>query len=463
MRVLLINPPIREWSQPSMFPEGLGYVAASLRNAGHDIVVMDINAYRWSPAQVEEKIKEIEYDVAGTGSLVTVYKYFKWLVPVLKKYHPSKPVILGGSIASASPELIMYHLKEVDIICYGEGEITSVDLLDALEKGRDLSEVQGICYRKNGRIVKNPPRPFIKNLDTLPWPAWDLFPIEIYSQNPDGYYELVSDAKWTDGKPREDTPLTLNISGTRGCPFRCTFCHSDFTGMRYRKMSPDYILKKIQYLQDTYNVQYFQIQDDLFICDRQHTHAFADAILERGMKFEWGCNARVDLVDEELFRKIRKAGCMIAGYGLESGSQRILDIMKKGVKVEQMKIAVRLAQKYFGFCDGSFIVGMPGEDEQTIRETIDFCKELNLSPEVIFFATPYPGTELWETAMRMGKIKDIDAYLMDLGEQGAKVRVNFTNWTDEELMEINRKMVRELEAMSKKLLYYGAQNATWRG
>ena len=452
MKILLINPPIREWSQPNMFPQGLGYIAASLKNAGYEIGVLDINAYRWSQAQVEEKIKDAKFDIVGTGSLITTYKYLKWLANVLKKHHPTKPLIMGGKVVSSMQEQIMGFIPQVDVVVYGEGEITVVELVDCFDRGGKLADVRGICYRDNGNTIKNVSRPVIENIDTLPWPAWDLFPMEIYLKNPDGYYELKSDAKWTDGKPEEDTPLTINISASRGCPFSCIFCCKDFKGMKYRTMSPDRILQIIKYLQDTYGVSYFNIQDDLFICNRKHTHEFADAILVKGIKFEWSCSARVDLVDEELFKKIQASGCKLLGYGIESGSQRMLDTMKKHVKVEDIVNAVRLTQKHFEFVDASFVIGFPGENEETIQETIDLCKELNLQPEVVFFATPYPGTELWELSLMLGKIKDIDEYFMGLGEQGAKIRVNFTKWTDSELMDVNRRMIKELSAMNKKLV-----------
>jgi len=152
---------------------------------------------------------------------------------------------------------------------------------------------------------------------------------------------------------------------------------------------------------------------------------------------------------EELIATMAGAGCVLIGYGIESGSQKMLNIMKKKVLVEQAKQAVRLTQQYLGWADCSFMIGTPGETKGTIQETIDFCKRLNLIPEVIFFATPYPGTELYRIAIQRGKIKDEEAYAMSLGEQGEKIRVNFTDFSTDELRKIKEDMVIELRAWNK--------------
>ena len=151
---------------------------------------------------------------------------------------------------------------------------------------------------------------------------------------------------------------------------------------------------------------------------------------------------------EELIAAMADAGCVCIGYGIESGSQKMLDVIKKGVTVEEAKEAVRLTQKYLGWADCSFMVGTPGETRETIQETIDFCKELNLTPEVIFFITPYPGTVLYQMALQQGKIKDEEEYLLNLGEQGEKVRENFTEFNDKELCSIQEHMIEELKAQN---------------
>ncbi|MFH1318964.1 MAG: radical SAM protein, partial [Candidatus Omnitrophota bacterium] len=155
-----------------------------------------------------------------------------------------------------------------------------------------------------------------------------------------------------------------------------------------------------------------------------------------------------------LFQKIKKfgiadSGCVLIGYGIESGSQKMLDTMKKNVTVAEAKEAVKLTKKYLGWADCSFMIGLPGENYETIQETVDFCKELELIPEVIFFATPYPGTELYTLALAQGKIKDEEEYLLNLGEQGEKVRVNLTDFSDHEFSRVQEKTIKELNAWNK--------------
>lgn len=449
MKILLINPPIRVWSEPNAVPMGLGYIASSLRAAGHEVELMDINAYRWTTQEVEERIKKAEYDLVGTGGIVTVYKYIKWLIQLLKKHHPHQKVIVGGSAGTSIPRIIL-EKNNADIVCMNEGEITVVEVANALEGKKDLNEVNGIWYKDDsGKICLTQERPPIKNLDEFPGAAWDLFAMDIYAKNPIG---APNKMKWVDGRfnSENEVVLSTNIHVCRGCPYKCIYCYHGFMGMGYRHRSVDNVVEEIRFLKDKYNIEYIQIPDDLFCVDKSFVFEFCNKMKkEFNGSVTWGCGGRVNLMTEDLFKKMAEGGCILIGYGIESGSQRMLDSMKKNVKVEQAKKAIRLSLKYMKQTDCSFILGLPGETRESIQETIDFCKDINLTPEVIFFATPYPGTELYEMALRDGKIKDEEEYLMGLGEQGEKVRVNFTNLTDEELYKIQESMIKELGAWNK--------------
>jgi radical SAM superfamily enzyme YgiQ (UPF0313 family) len=444
MRVLLIHPPIREWSRPNMFPEGLGFVAAALRLAGHSVEVLDLNALRIPREEAERRMAAADYDLAGTGGIVTVYRHIKWITECLKKHHPSKPVMVGGSTASSSSEVVL-EKTPADICCIGEGEITAVEALGALEAGQPLDAVRGLHFRRNGTRVRTPPRGVVPDMDSLPDPAWDLFPMDIYLKNPDGYYETAT--KWIDGSPVSDVK-TLNVSATRGCPYRCAFCRSDFKNEAYRRFSVHRLLDKLQHLQRTYGVEYFQFQDDLFVFQAKIIREFCQAIRERGMVFEWGCTCRSNLADEDLFETMRDVGCKQVAMGFESGSQRMLDRMRKGVTVADQERAARALKKVFGVASGSFILGFPGETAETVQETVDFCRRLEMAPEVVFFATPYPGTPLWDMALAEGRIPDVENYLLNLGEQGEAVRVNFTDWSDAELRRIQQWMIAEIGALN---------------
>lgn len=451
MKILLVNPPIREWAKPNVFPLGLGYIAAALVEDHHCVEVLDINAHRFSKEEVEEKVKNADFDVVGIGGLITVYKYLKWLVAILKKYHPDKKIIVGGSVGTSVSDIVLGH-NAVDIVCINEGEHTIRDLIRSLEDKQDLSGVQGIFYKdKNGRICKNVSRPAIDDLDTLPMPAWGYFPIDIYLCNPLG---ALNRNKWLDGRAADNGgQLSINLSASRGCPYQCIYCYHDFMGQRYRHRSAENILQEIKALSDIYNVTYFHFIDDEFVADRRFVYEFCNLmknfIKSTGKKLTWGCTGRVNLMAEDLIVAMSTAGCISIGYGIESGSQRMLDVINKKVTIWQAKEAIRITKKYLGWADCSFMIGYPGETKQTIQETIDFCKELDLSPEVIFFLTPYPGTKLYQMALQQGKIGDEETYVLGLDEQGEKIVVNFTDFTDEELYKIQAYMIEELGAWNK--------------
>lgn len=450
MKILLINPPIREWSKPNIFPLGIGYLAAILLQKKHNVEILDINGHRWDKVEVENKISKANFDIVGIGGIVTTYKYVKWLVLVLKQYHPDKKIIIGGSVGSSIPR-IMLENNPVDIVCIGEGEKTIDELIVTIENKSDLSQVKGIWYKDDsGKIIKTEKRPPLKNLDGIPFPAWDLFPMETYLKNPVG---APNQNKWIDGSADEDVPLSINLYATRGCPYQCIYCYHDFMGYGYRNRSAENVVKEIETLYRKYGVTYFHFVDDEFVMRKDFVYEFCallkGLLKELNQKLTWGCTGRANLMTEDLISTMVDAGCVLIGYGIESGSQKMLDLVKKKVTVEQAKNAIRLTKKYLGWADCSFMIGYPGETKETIRETIDFCKELDLTPEVIFFLTPYPGTALYSMALQQGKIKNEEEYILGLGEQGEKVRVNFTNFSDEELVSTQEYMIKELKAWNK--------------
>ena len=222
MKILLINPSIREWSKPNVAPLGLMYIASVLRDSGYEVEIMDINAFRWDRDEVQERIRKADFDLAGIGAIVTVYKYVKWLVKVLKEHHPDKKVIVGGSVGTSIPRIVI-EKAGADICCIGEGEVTAREVVECLQGGGDLSGVDGIWYRaEDGSTQKTPVRTPIADLDSIPFPAWDLVPMDIYLKNPVG---APNRNKWVDGSAGEDAVLSMNLSATRGCPYKCIYCY----------------------------------------------------------------------------------------------------------------------------------------------------------------------------------------------------------------------------------------------
>jgi radical SAM superfamily enzyme YgiQ (UPF0313 family) len=285
------------------------------------------------------------------------------------------------------------------------------------------------------------------DMDTIPLPAYDLFPMEIYVSNPVGY---INRDKWGSGERVGDAPRSTNINVSRGCPYRCGFCYHDYLGPGYRHRSPEHILGEMDLLHERYGVSYFLWADDESVVNRRFIHEFCDLMIRSGRDYQFSISGRVNLMTGEMLAELKTAGCTMVGYGIESGSQKILDAMNKGVTVEQAKRAVRLTQQIFGDADCSFIIGYPGETDETIRETEKFCRELDLAPEVIFFATAYPGTPLYRYARENGLIPDEVAYISKLWEQGERIAVNFTDWPDEVLFEKRQALIEGLKAWNQR-------------
>jgi anaerobic magnesium-protoporphyrin IX monomethyl ester cyclase len=431
MKALLINPPVRSWAQPNCFPIGLGYIAAVLQQAGHDVEILDINALRPSRDRVETCLRNSDADLVGIGGIITTYGYVKWLAAVWKQHHPGRPVVVGGAVASSIPDTIL-SCTEADIAVMGEGELTAPDLLRCLAEGGPLDRVRGILYKDADGVHATLAREMIADLDVLPLPAWALVPMEVYLANPVG---VLNKRKWSDGAPTEDV-VTMNVSATRGCPFRCKFCYHDFLGYRYRTRGPESVMGEVRVLAERYGVQHVQFTDDEFMARRSFVDDFCRLMEEANPGVTWGCAGRVNLVDDEIFTKMKRAGCISVAYGIESGSQRMLDLMDKRVTVEEAERALVLTERYFGDNDISLMIGFPGETEETVRETIDFCLRTKTVPEVVFFATPYPGTELYRMAQERNRISDEEQYVLSLGEQGENIACNLSEIPDGELRQL---------------------------
>ncbi len=423
MKVLLINPPIREDQPPYTLPTGLGIIAQVLENEGHQVEVLDVNAERLSRPEVCNRISELDYDVVGIGGIITVYKYLKWIIPKLKEYSPHSKIIVGGGVATESPALLLSKTP-ADVAVVGEGEITMKELVSAFENETGLKEIKGIFYREGGEIIQNPPRPLITDLDKLPFPAWHLFPMDVYSHN----VELAA----LIGKKSEMSVIT-----SRGCPFNCSYCFHMF-GRGARARSVDNILQEIKELQKRYEVESILFDDETFTISRNRVMEFCNKLLQENIKIPWSCFARVDLVDREMLERMKEAGCYWVGYGIESGSQRILDRMNKGVTVKQAKKAIHLTKEVGLICGTTFMLGYPGENSETITETINFCKELRLT-QTFFYTQPYPGTALYEEVK--GKIidryGDEESFIERLGDATEFV-INLTDFSDEELISLKK-------------------------
>lgn len=435
MNILLIFPPIRENDVPRNFPTGLGLIAAVLRNAGYNVTVCDVNGWRYSKEEVLDKIKHADFDVVGMGGLIPVYRYVKWITPYLKERNPNCKIVVGGPVGTYLAELVLAK-NDVDVIIDSEGENTIIDLVEALSSGRDLSAVHGIYYKDEaGSMNRTPVRESIQDIDTIPFPAWDMFPMEeTYMKNP-----VV-------GIGRD-----MDVISSRGCPYLCTFCAPSF-GRKYRYRSPQNVLEEIRVLKKRYDVDFISFQDDLFVTNRQRVFDFCEELIRSELfgKIKWSCTGRVNLVDEPLLQAMKDSGCVSVSYGIESGSQTILDSIKKAFRVEQAIEAIRAAEKVGLRHPTSFIIGSPDETKETIEETVQFAIKTNIPVQAVMINTPYPGTPLFYEALKRGKIKDLEAFVMSLGD-ALDLTVNLSDIPDDELLRLRDEMIERINKSVKHL------------
>ena len=320
---------------------GLAYIASVLRHAGHEVQILDINGYRYSHERVRQEIKRRAYDVVGIGGLITAYNYVKWLAGAIREERPKVTIIQGDGLATEVPELLLER-TEVDIAVIGEGEETAVELVDVLERSGDLGQVNGIYYKKDGEIHRTSPRALIDDLDTIPFPAYDLLAVEeIYLQNTTSP-KLGTAEEWP-------ARQFSSIVATRGCPYNCNFCHQLFT-RRHRRRSADNVIREMKFLVDKYEIEWFHIGLDLFIANKKRTAEFCDNLIEANLNVKWSTPGRVNLIadDEAFAERLKAAGCEALSFGFESGSQKILDKIGKGVTVEQARRAVETCRRMDG-------------------------------------------------------------------------------------------------------------------
>jgi len=445
MKILLINPLIRGSEPPRHPPFGLGVIANLLLKNGHDISIWDINAKRPNEKEIARRINEFDqYSCIGIGGLITTFSYIRELIRKIRENHPSLKIIVGGGVVSENASLLL-NKNLADYAISGEGEFVMLNLINALENGNDVANVKGVYFKDVvGKIIKTPDQPLITNLDDSPFPAWDLFPMDVYLKN-------VAHASLLGLKTE------MSIITTRGCPFSCNYCYHIF-GAGCRARSIDKVVSEIKLCQDRFKFESLLILDETFTLNKKRVLEFCNRVNELRLNIPWSCYARVNLVDTEMLREMKKSGCYRIGYGIESGSQKILNRMNKGVVVEQARKAILETRKARIECGTTFMFGYPGEDNQTISETREFCKRSRCKP-TFFFTTPYPGTKLYSEFKPaiINKFISEENYCNKLSD-ATQFLVNLTDFSDEELFSRKKHLEEELktETVSDylKIAYY---------
>lgn len=437
MRILLIRPPLRERYQ-GYLPLGLACIAGCLLRAGHQVSVWDLDAEGWSKTQVLQRLADAgpSYPLMGISTLPGDYPYLKWFSRSIKNLVPEAKLVLGGHFASALPRFLMEDLP-VDFVAVGEGEETMVELASVIALGTDPGHVRGIYFRDvSGEIRATPPRGRLETLDSLPFPPWDLFPMEVYLRG-----RRLAEGEGDGG------PGVVSVMAGRGCPFPCNYCDHGIKGYRSRYRSVGSVVDEIRMLQERYGDKIGRIYfwDDILISDRQWIWEFCDTLIRENLRINWTCNCHVNRVEPRLMFRMKQAGCVNVRFGIESGSQKILDALNKGVKVEDALEALRVCLEAGLELTLYIMVGMTGECRETIDETVEFFRRL-IQPSYahqicsisFFMLTPFPGTRLFEAAQEAGKIPNFVEFLERDCDAYDDIPLNLSGQTDEALVELKR-------------------------
>lgn len=399
MKVLLVNPPFHEGygtfseSAGILPPLGLAYIAAMLEKAGIFVEIIDANALFMTWEQLSMQIFEKHPDIVGSSVMTSTVPIVQKLARIAKQANPNSIFIGGGVHITACPIETLERVPEIDIGVIGEGEETIVELVKALQLKENLSSVKGIAFRETGKIIVTQLRPPIHNLDELPFPAYHLLPVGKYKPR---IYENIKHKKI----------VYMPVFSSRGCPNYCNFCDSHILfGRTVRYRSVENFLKEIDFLVKTYGVNLINVHDDTFTLDKNRVIRICNELISRKHDLQWICQSRVNTIDETAFMKMKEAGCYLVLFGIESGNQKVLNFIRKGIVLEQARKAIALTKKAKLKSITSFIIGQPIDTIETINETIKFADELDPTDVMFFLLSPYPGTEVYKYATEHGLLK----------------------------------------------------------
>jgi radical SAM superfamily enzyme YgiQ (UPF0313 family) len=368
-------------------------LGAVCEKAGYDVNVVDCQAERLNFAGFRKRIAQTEADVVGMTSTTLTYKSALENARIAKEELPECTTVLGGCHATFWDENALKECPSLDIIVRREGELTFVELLEKIGEKSSLNGVLGVTFRKkNGQIVRNKDRPFIENLDDLPFPAHHLLPLKSF--------HVVGKTIF---------PLTTS----RGCVYWCDFCTAvRMFGKKYRMRSPKNVVDEIEQIHNKYGQSQFTFYDDAFTVDPNRVVKICDEIQRRKLAIQWDNETRVDMVNKNLLQKMKDAGCMATWFGVESGSPYVLEKMHKKIRLDQTRRAFKTAREVGLMTVASVVLGFPGETEQTAWDTINFVRELDPDDIGFYIATPYPGTPMYDLVRSKGwlKITDFNKY-----------------------------------------------------
>ena len=397
MRVILTLPPdihrleIYRITGMKAPPLGLAYIAALLERGGHKVKIIDTPTLEMGVNEWIREVKSWKPDIVGISMLTPLAPKGYTAAKLVKEELGDDVIVIAGG--PHPTYMYMEALsKGIDIVVRGEGEYTTLELVNTIEKHgfskEALVNIKGIAFKHKGEITVTPLRPFIENLDELPWPARHLLPMDKYT--------LL-------GKPIK----IAHVMASRGCPYGCIYCiTSYFWGRRLRFRSAKSVADEIEFLVNKYGVKQIVFTDDELTVNRRFVYGLVDELRKRGIDITFACGSRVDHVDKNLIKFLYDNGCVALYFGVESASQETLNRIGKKITIEQAERVFKWVKEVKGFATGSFILGFPWETLDDMKRTVEFA--LKLDPDYAQFTalTPYPGTPLYDFALKHGLIED---------------------------------------------------------
>ncbi len=445
MKILLIIPRYNFTNKVDYqygFPLGLAYISSVLKKANYNVDCLNLNHLNGTTEElVTKQLNKQKYDVVCSGNTGIGYTAIEKIVKSARR-HPSKPkIILGGSLITSEPELMLRALKP-DVEVIGEGEITIIELLKCLSKKRDLKKVNGIGYFKQGKPFFTKPREVIKDIDSIPYPDFDGF----------GFKEQLKHLGNEAIYGEFDYPRSYPILASRGCPFQCTFCYHTL-GSRYRERSIDSVIKELEIAIKKYKINAIDIYDDLFSTNKKRLYEFCKKLKKLIKKFswevKWTCQLSVIGLDKKLLNTLKDSGCNVISFGFESYSEKVLKSMRKPITPEQIDKAIKLSREIGIGIQGNFIFGDVAETRETAYKTLNYWKKITKGQIRIGFIQPYPGSAIYKHCIKKGIIKDKLYFI--------KHKIAHTNWlnmtdemTDKEIMQLKKDIVKA----RRKYAYY---------
>lgn len=458
MRVLLVvydNDSFIHW-----FPQGMGYIAAVLVKEGFDVEIYSQDKFHWPEEHLTEYLDKNSFDVVGVGVIAGYYQYRK-IKKISKAINKSKNrpfYVIGGHGPSPGPA---FFIKQTgaDAVVLGEGEITIVELLKAVAEQRTLTAVKGIAFKNGDDVIINDPRELIQDIDNIPFPAYDLFPMD--------YYRLLRMPHCVNSDF-----IMLMLSG-RGCTFECNFCYRMDKGFRPR--SSECIIEEVKLLKKKYGITYVAFSDELLMSSSERTVNLCNVFIKANIGIKWYCNGRLNYAKPDVLALMKKAGCVFINYGIEAMDDTVLKNMRKALSTSQIIKGIE-ATLAAGISPGfNIIFGNIGDNSATLEKGVEFLLKYDdgAQQRTIRPVTPYPGSPLYYEAIKKGLLKDIEDFYERKHINSDLLAVNFTSLSDDMfhqcLFDANSRLLEnyymkqlDIDVAQMKRLYFD-KDSSFRG